>query len=166
MELISEILTQAGETKRVNVDQQKTFIILEGFPTLMSLLKSKGSVTSKNMPWNECLSLSTHIFWGNHFSRPWHGSPGSHSLLAMSWLSLCPHEHHEKHICHVPVEETQQNKIYNYPLYVFTLTEVNLDTETQRQGYPMLWILAPLHLHLPTSSWHCFSRLTITGFFF
>lgn len=111
MERISEILTQEEETKWVNVDQQKNIYHFAGIShTNEPLEVQRVSDTQKHGTKWECLSQPT--FSGViTFPRSWHGSPGSHSLFAMSWPSLCPHKHQEKHICHVPVEEIAEQNL-------------------------------------------------------
>lgn len=170
MEYISEILTKEEEAKWVNVDQQNSaiaFIILQGIPTLVSLSKPKCSVMSNTVAQKESVSLSQYLLkW------PLLPAPGK-ALLALTHSLPCPgparaHTRSMRKtpflsrfaiICHVPVQESQQNKTYSYPS-VFTLPEINLDREIHIQGYPMLWIHGPLWLRCTASSWHRFSCLT------
>lgn len=87
MEHVSEILTQAEEMWISN----EHLLFWRGFPHSSASWSPNGQWHPKT--WHEMrVSLSQPTFCEViTFPRPWHGS---HSLLAMSRPSLCPHEQH------------------------------------------------------------------------
>lgn len=99
-------------------DQQNSatgLIVLQGFPTPMSLLKPKCSLVSNTVAQNRSLSQRPYLLERSFLAAP---------VKALAHSFPCPHEEHMENpplfrfsiICHVPVQQTQQNKPIQLPI--------------------------------------------------